>query len=126
MKYLFLLLAAALLFGCSSIRPTAVATVERPSHDTLLFGQIHYDSIYIDNWLNKYQQADTVFIERTKLEYKYKLMRDTLYRVRIDSIPVIREVEVRREVNRSPWYIRTLAVIGFFSLILFLVSGLRR
>ena len=51
---------------------------------------------------------------------RYILQRGTLRIHRVDSIPVIREVEVVREVVRTPWYAKLLAAIGLLGLFLFL------
>ena len=105
--------------SCASHRQLQVA--ERVSNDTLYINNVQYDSIYIDRWQKVYQQSDTVYLERTKYEYKYKLLRDTVYRTRIDTIPVIREVEVVKEVRHIPLWTKVLSSIGALALILLLI-----
>ena len=114
---LFILLVACTLIGCATSRQAAQVAVAS-AHDTVYFNKVLYDSIYIDSWHRTYQKADTVVVEKTKLEYRYKLLRDTVFRARIDSVPVIREVEVVREVRRVPWYARALSMLGALFLIL--------
>ena len=120
---LIALLSALVLTGCASQRPAQV--VERISTDTLYVNKIAYDSIYIDNRQKVYQQADTVYLERTQYVYKYKLLRDTLYRVQIDSIPVVREVEVVREVRHIPLWAKLLSAAGAAALLLLLLRVIR-
>ena len=115
--FLILLVVACTLIGCATSRQASGVAVAS-AHDTVYFNKVLYDSIYIDSWHHTYQKADTVVVEKTKLEYRYKLLRDTVFRARIDSVPVIREVEVVREVRRVPWYARALSMLGALFLIL--------
>ena len=114
---LFILLVACTLIGCATSKQ-ATQVVESSLRDTIYLNKVVYDSIYIDNWHHTYLKADTVVVEKTKLEYRYKLLRDTVFRARIDSVPVIREVEVVREVRSVPWFVRALSMLGALFLIL--------
>ena len=115
--FCFLFVVACTLFGCATSRPTS-QVVEASLRDTVYVNKVLYDSVYIDNWYYTYHKADTVVVEKTKLEYRYKVMRDTVFRARIDSVPVIREVEVVREVRYVPWYAKVLSVVGGLFLII--------
>ncbi len=101
--FCFLFVVACTLFGCATSRPTS-QVVEASLRDTVYVNKVLYDSVYIDNWYYTYHKADTVVVEKSKLEYRYKVLRDTVFRARIDSVPVIREVEMVREVRHLPWY----------------------
>ena len=103
--------------SCSTHRHTA-EVVTHTARDTLYNRQTAYDSIYIDHWQSSYQKADTVYLEQIRREYKYQLLRDTIRTVRIDSIPVIKEVEVVREVTRLPWWSKALSTLGFVFLMI--------
>ena len=103
--------------SCSTHRHTA-EVVTHTARDTLYISQIAYDSIYIDRWQSSYQKADTVYLEQIRREYKYQLIRDTIRTVRIDSIPVIKEVEVVREVTRLPWWSKAFSTLGFVFLMI--------
>ena len=122
--FLILLVVACTLIGCATSRQATQVAVAS-AHDTVYFNKVLYDSIYIDSWHHTYQKADTVVVEKTKLEYRYKLLRDTVFRARIDSVPVIREVEVVREVRHVPWYARALSWLGALFLILLILKILR-
>ena len=117
--FCFLFVVACTLFGCATSRPTS-QVVEASLRDTVYVNKVLYDSVYIDNWYYTYQKADTLVVEKSKLEYRYKVLRDTVFRARIDSVPVIREVEVVREVRHVPWYAKVLSVLGVLLLILIL------
>ena len=118
MRHLICLLFCTLLAGCGTQRKLPV--VERVTRDTLYLHQVQYDSIYVyrDRYVDR--SRDTVYVNDRSVAYRYRLQRDTLRIHRVDSIPVIREVEVVREVARTPWYAKLLAAIGLLSLFLFL------
>ena len=97
--------------SCSTHRHTA-EVVTHTARDTLYISQTAYDSIYIDRWQSTRQKADTVYLEQIRREYRYQLLRDTIRTVSIDSIPVIKEVEVVREVTRLPWWSKVLSTLG--------------
>ena len=115
--FCFLFVVACTLIGCATSRPTS-QVVEASLRDTVYVNKVLYDSVYIDNWYYTYHKADTVVVEKTKLEYRYKVLRDTVFRARTDSVPVIREVEVVREVRHVPWYAKVLSVVGGLFLII--------
>ena len=115
--FCFLFVVACTLIGCATSRPTS-QVVEASLRDTVYVNKVLYDSVYIDNWYYTYHKADTVVVEKTKLEYRYKVLRDTVFRARTDSVPVIREVEVVREVRYVPWYAKVLSVVGGLFLII--------
>ena len=122
--FCFLFVVACTLFGCATSRPTS-QVVEASLRDTVYVNKVLYDSVYIDNWYYTYHKADTVVVEKTKLEYRYKVMRDTVFRARTDSVPVIREVEVVRDVRHVPWYAKVLSMLGVMLLVLFLFKVFR-
>ena len=134
---LLALLSALVLTGCATRRQLQV--VDRITHDTLYQSNVHYDSIYVShdrttdyhlNPLNplKPSETDTVFIKDRTVEYRYRLLRDTVYRVKIDSIPVIREVEVVKVERHVPVIYRlslSIVIILTLSLIIYIVWKIR-
>ena len=96
---LLALLTALVLTGCATRRQLQV--VERTSVDTVYLSNVQYDSIYVsqDKYIDR--SRDTLLIKDKTVEYRYRLLRDTVYKTRIDSIPFIHEVEVIREVPRD-------------------------
>lgn len=107
-----------------------MATVVRETtHDTLYVSNVQYDSIYIDNWQLTDRSKDTIYVEKVRLEYKYKLLRDTVRVVQIDSIPVIREVEVIKTEKYVPsiykWSL-AICIILFCVFCVFCVLKIKR
>ena len=117
--FCFLFVVACTLFGCATSRPTS-QVVEASLRDTVYVNKVLYDSVYIDNWYYTYHKADTVVVDKSKLEYRYKVLRDTVFRARTDSVPVVREVEMVREVRHLPWYAKVLSVLGVLLLVIIL------
>ena len=93
---------------CCSCGSTKVATqvVEHTSVDTVFLSNVQYDSIYIykdhvsehhlgtlpptnskGEYLNVPTRTDTLFIKDKSIEYRYKLLKDTIRVVERDSIP---------------------------------------
>lgn len=106
-----------LIAGCKGSQHLAVS--ERITHDTCYISNVQYDSIYIDRTSDVDRTSDTITITKTKTEYRYRLLRDTLKVVQRDSIPYeVRVIETKTE-RYTPWYARTLAFIGFLTLVWF-------
>ena len=134
---LLALLSALVLTGCATRRQLQV--VDRITHDTLYHSNVHYDSVFVShdrttdyhlNPLNplKPSETDTVFIKDRTVEYRYRLLRDTVYRVKIDSIPVIREVEVFKVERHVPAIYRlslSIVIILTLSLIIYIIWKIR-
>lgn len=101
------------LTGCATTRQVQV--VEQVSRDTLYLSNVQYDSIYVFQDHLTDRSRDTIYVKDIQYEYKYKLIRDTVYRTQIDTIPVIREVEVVKTERYVPgiykWSLGILIVI---------------
>jgi len=111
--FLFLLL---LLSSCKTTSNTAIVPVHSATHDTILLRKVKYDSIYIDRWQRIERKADTVFYDRVKTEFRYRLLRDTVYKTRTDTIPVVKQVPVIRKERYTPPFTKFLAYLGIIAL----------
>ena len=118
MRHLLYLLFCTLLAGCGT--PRKLPVVERVTRDTLYLHQVQYDSVFVSQERYVDRSRDTLYVQERSVEYRYRRLTDTLRIHQVDSVPVIREVEVVREVARTPWYAKLLAAIGLLSLFLFL------
>ena len=118
MRHLIYLLFCTLLAGCGTQRELPV--VERVTRDTLYLHQVQYDSVFVSQERYVDRSRDTLYVQERSVEYRYRLLRDTLRIHQVDSIPVIREVEVVREVARTPWYAKLLATVGLVGIFLFI------
>lgn len=111
--FLFLLL---LLSSCKTTSNTAIVPVHSATHDTILLRKVKYDSIYIDRWQRIERKADTVFYDRAKTEFRYRLLRDTVYKTRTDTVPVVKQVPVIRKERYTPPLTKFLACLGIIAL----------
>ena len=130
-------LCCTLLGGCSSRQ--AVQVVTRHTTDTLRINRLLYDSLYVyENRTTDFRKGtqpapgsgngspgapppDTLVIQTVTIEHRYRLLHDTVRIHQTDSLPVVREVEVIREVKQVPWPVRLLAWIGGYGMALLAV-----
>jgi len=110
--FLFLLL----LSSCKTTSNTAIVPVHSATHDTIFLSKVKYDSIYIDRWQRIERKADTVFYDRVKTEFRYRLLRDTVYKTRTDTIPVVKQVPVIRKERYTPPFTKFLACLAIIAL----------
>ena len=114
---LFLVLFLLLLSSCKTAsNTTAIVPVHSATHDTLLLSKVKYDSIYIDRWQRIERKADTVFCDRVEIEFRYRLLRDTVYKTRTDTIPVVKQVPVVKKERYTPPFTKFLAFLGIIAL----------
>ena len=90
--------------------------------DTLLLHTLHYDSVFIRQERYQDRSRDTVYLHDRSVEYRYRLLRDTIREIRHDSIPY----EVRIVEPSSPRLFPSLPQsLGWIALILIAGSGCR-
>lgn len=117
--FLIVIVIALLIAGCKGSQHLAVT--ERITHDTCYISNVQYDSIYIDNLHFIDRASDTIVIRDRKTEFRYKFLRDTIKVIQRDSIPYeVRVIQTKTE-RYTPWYARTLAFIGFLTLVWFAI-----
>lgn len=87
------MLATLLLLVMWSCRTTEYVPVEIIKSDTTYINKVQRDSIYQMDSIYIVDRGDTVLITKTKYLYREKLVRDTVYRSRVDSIQVPYPVE---------------------------------
>lgn len=124
---LIAILSALVLIGCGSTKQVT-QLVERTTLDTIYLSNIQYDSIYIYqdrskeyhlNPLNhlKPSETDTLFIKDVSIEYRYKLLRDTVRINQRDSIPYEVTVTEVKEITRPLTWFDHLCRYSFFILL---------
>ena len=122
---LTLILCVTLLVCCSCGSTKVVTqTVSDVSVDTVYLSNVQYDSIYIyqdhisehhlgtlpptisgGQYLDIPTRTDTLYIKDKSIEYRYKLLRDTIYKVERDSIPYQVTITETKEIQRPlTWY----------------------
>ena len=114
--FILFLLLLLLLSSCGTASTSAIVPVHSATHDTLWLSKVKYDSVYVDRWQRIEHKADTVFCDRTKTEFRYRLLRDTVYKTRTDTIPVVKQVPVIRKERYTPPFTKFLACLGIIAL----------
>lgn len=113
-----------LLSGCTTTK--YVPVIENHT-DTLRVVQHHRDSIYLHDstYVHEFIQGDTVRIvtEMWHTQYRDRLKTDTVYRSKVDSVPVLYPVEKTVKVEKPlTWWQQTrlhLANITLYLLAIF-------
>ena len=118
MRHLLCLLFCTLLTGCGT--PQKLPVVERIQRDTVYLHQVQYDSVFVSQERYVDRSRDTLYVQERSVEHRYRRLTDTLRIHQVDSVPVIREVEVVREVEHTPWYAKLLAAVGLVGIFLFI------
>lgn len=113
---LFLVLLLLLLSSCKTTSTSAIVPVHSATHDTIFLRKLKYDSVYIDRWQRIERKADTVFCDRTKTEFRYRLLRDTVYKTRTDTIPVVKQVPVVKKERYTPPFTKFLGYLCIIAL----------
>lgn len=93
MRMIKYVLATLLLLVVWSCRTTEYVPVEVVRSDTTYINKVQRDSIYQLDSIYILDRGDTVLITKTKYLYRDKLVRDTVYMSKTDSIKVPYPVE---------------------------------
>lgn len=83
------------IYSCRTVKYVPVETVKV---DTTYINKLQRDSIYMLDSVYVKEKGDAVLIEKYKYLYRDKLVRDTLYMAKTDSIQVPYPVE--KELTR--------------------------
>ena len=97
--YVLLLLTLLTVYSCSTSRHVK-QLVESTSVDTVYLSNVQYDSIYVYQDRQLDRTRDTVYLRDVSVEYRYRLLRDTIYKVQHDSIPYQVTVTEVKEIIR--------------------------
>lgn len=90
--YILIILLASAICSCRSVEYVPRETIK---HDTTYINKLIKDSIYIKDSVYIHSKNDTVFVEKYKYQYIDKVVRDTSYVVKSDTISVPYPVEKR-------------------------------
>ena len=117
------MLATLLLLVVWSCRTTEYVPVEVIKSDTTYINKVQRDSIYQLDSIYILDRGDTVLITQTKYLYRDKLVHDTVYMSKTDSIQVPYPVE--RQLTRWEQFrldVGGWAIVTFIIIILIIVG----
>lgn len=117
--YALAILTLLTVYSCATPRHTT-QLVGHVHQDTVYLSNIHYDSIYIlqDKYVDRSQ--DTIYIKDKSVEYRYKLLKDTIYKTQVDSIPYQVTITEVKEIQRPLTFFDHLTRLTFWLLCGFL------
>lgn len=118
-KAILIILLMSAIWSC---RTTEYVPVEIVKTDTTYINKVQRDSIYQQDSIYILDRGDTVLITKTKYLYKDRMVRDTVYRSRTDSIQIPYPVE--RKLTKWEQFrldIGGWAMGGFIVMIIFLI-----
>ena len=125
---LVLILAAliCLLFvGCTK---TEYITVEKVRNDTTYINKVQRDSVRLHDSTFMKVAGDTVLIERWHTRWENHLSHDTVYKARVDSVPVpypvVKEVERKRSTIEKG--LLGVGILTIMALVVFVAFKLKR
>lgn len=96
-----LMLFASLFSGCKTITKTEV--IEKVRIDTLRETKWQKDSVWLHDSVYIHQKNDTLLIEKWHTKWRDRLLTDTVYRSKIDSIPYPVVVTEWKERELTAW-----------------------
>lgn len=127
-KLIFLIFGCLILLVCCSCGSTKVATqlVHDIRVDTVYMTNQQYDSIYIYKDKLTDRSKDTIFIKDVSVEYRYKLLRDTVRVIQHDSIPYEVTVVETKEITRPlTWFDRLSRAVFWLNVGFVLLIAIR-
>ena len=125
MKHLIIFLTLLTVYSCSTSRHVT-QLVERTSVDTVYLSNVQYDSIYVFQDRQLDRTRDTVYLRDVSVEYRYRLLRDTIYKTRVDSIPYQVTVTEVKEITRPLTLFDHLTRLNFWLVVGALLTFLIR
>lgn len=92
------------VYSCST--PRRISQLVRDiQRDTVYLSNTQYDSIYIYKDKLTDRTKDTIYVKDVSIEYRYKMLRDTIYKTQVDSIPYeVTVVQTREIVRPLTWF----------------------
>ena len=123
MKFEGVLLVILVVLICllfASCTKTEYITVEKVRNDTVWQNHTKHDSIWVHDSIHVTDKGDTVRIEKWHTKYIEKLVRDTAYISKRDSVPVPYPVKEYIEKPLKGWQ-KTLMFLGVLSILMILI-----
>lgn len=123
MKIIFYIIAILPILAIWSCRSVKYIPVETVKHDSIYVSKIQHDSVYQRDSIYVLDRGDTVYVNVYQYLYKDRIVIDTVYSVKTDSIKVPFPVE--KELTR--WQQIKLELggwsFGFIICFLLIISG---
>ena len=99
-RLLTMMCAMLMLASCGAVR-TQIQTVYQ--RDTTYITNTRVDSTFRRDSVFVKEKGDTIYIYKERVRERYRIVRDTLYRSKVDSVYIDREREVKVEKELTAW-----------------------
>ena len=125
---LVLILGLLVLWALCSCTKTEYITVEKVRTDTTYINKVQRDSVWLHDSTFVKVAGDTVWIERWHTKWQNHLEHDTVYKARVDSVPVPYPVTQYVEKPRSKFEkgLMGVGILSLMALIVFIAFKLKR
>jgi hypothetical protein len=105
-------LLALLVTSCGAARKQVETIYLR---DTTYISKVQVDSVFRRDSIFVKEKNDTIYIYKEKLRDRYRLLRDTVYRHKVDSVYIDKVREVKVEKQLTAW--QKFRLRGFWALL---------
>lgn len=105
-------LLAVLVTSCGAARKQVETIYLR---DTTYISKVQVDSVLRRDSVFVKEKNDTIYIYKEKVRDRYRLLRDTVYRHKVDSVYIDRVREVKVEKELTAW--QKFRLRGFWTLL---------
>ena len=112
-----------LFSGCKSIEYVEVPKVVK---DTTYIVKNQKDSVWLHDSIHVKEKGDTVLIEKWHTQWKERLLVDTVYKSKTDSIFVVKTIEKKQELSWWQKLRMTLGTIMIMFILAAIIYGLYR
>lgn len=112
-KVWLVLLVCVVMVGCRTLPEPVAVRVER---DSIYLSRVERDSVFVRDSVTIREKGDTVYRDRWRVEYRERVLRDTAYIERNDTITNVVEVE-----KALTWWERTRMAAGDVALLALVV-----
>ena len=125
---LVLILGLLVLWALCSCTKTEYITVEKVRTDTTYINKVQRDSVWLHDSTFVKVAGDTVWIERWHTKWENHLAHDTIYRSRVDSVPVPYPVTQYVEKPRSKFEkgLMGVGILSLMALVVFIAFKIKR
>ena len=125
---LVLILGLLVLWALCSCTKTEYITVEKVRTDTTYITKHQRDSVWLHDSTFVKVAGDTVWIERWHTKWQNHLEHDTIYKARVDSVPVPYPVTQYVEKPRSKFEkgLMGVGILSLMALVVFIAFKIKR
>lgn len=105
-KVWLVLLVCVVMVGCRTLPEPVAVRVER---DSIYLRSVERDSVFVRDSVTIREKGDTVYRDRWRVEYRERVLRDTVYFGKSDTLIITKVVEVATPLS---WWKRVKMSAG--------------